>query len=485
MQFFPSREIFLQIGNIAIRWYAVLILTGALIALFGSRALGKKAGYDDDIFDDIFMCALGGGIVGARLWYCIFYDFEGYFSNPISLIEIWDGGLAIQGGLFVGFALTCIYCKTKKISVLRLADIVAPFVLVAQALGRWGNFANQEAFGNIVSEDYYNGILFFLKDGMYISGQYRQPMFFYESVLCILGFILIRFYLKKSFKHRGDGLYGYLAWYGAIRFWIESQRTDSLMIGNLRTAQLVSILFLFIGILGLTGVFDKIFKKEKPVIVFDFDGTLMDTQDSIFGAFEYVFKKHIPEYKVTEDDKIGFLGPTLEETFRKYIPNADEIMETLLNEYREKCKELHKTCVRTFPGTVDLLKYCKENGYKITIASSKKSDVIRLGLKVGKIEEYFNEIVGIESILEPKPNKETVIKGVQIIGGSKDNAIYVGDSTTDIQSAQNAGVFSIGYCSNMRKEQALKDVKPNRIVYDLTEIKAILEEVHPWTNNMM
>ncbi|MBQ1625552.1 MAG: prolipoprotein diacylglyceryl transferase, partial [Erysipelotrichaceae bacterium] len=269
MQFFPSREIFLQIGDsILIRWYAVCILTGAILAYLLGRRQGIKAGYDAEVFDDILIGALAFGILGARLWYCLFYDAKGYFSNPLSIFQIWDGGLAIQGGLFAGALFILIYCRNKNFSFWHLADIVLPWVLIGQAFGRWGNYANQECYGNIVDESYYNGILSFLKEGMYINGAYRQPMFFYESVLCLLGLILIQLYRRYSKTDRGCGLFAYLAWYGAIRFWIESQRTDSLMIGNLRTAQLVSVVFLIIGIAGLLGAFKKKIDSDKPVVIF-------------------------------------------------------------------------------------------------------------------------------------------------------------------------------------------------------------------------
>ena len=307
MQFFPTMAIFLKIGSLEIRWYAVCILTGALLAYYFSIKEASKAGYSADFLDDVFIGVMFFGIIGARLWYCAFYDLTGYLADPISIIRIWDGGLAIQGGLIAAAIFVLFYCKKKGVQFLHLVDIIFPNVLISQAIGRWGNFFNQEAFGNIVDESYFNGVLSFLKSGMYIGGHYRQPMFFFESTLCLLGFILIKLYRKYSKNHRGDGMFCYLGWYGVIRFWIETQRSDSLMVGNLKTAMLVSVVFMVIGVAGLLGVFRKKIYSKKPVIIFDLDGTVLDTAPAIFASFKHAFEIHAPNLKLTDEDYASFL----------------------------------------------------------------------------------------------------------------------------------------------------------------------------------
>ena len=484
MHFFPSREIFLQIGDsIMIRWYAVCILTGAILTYLLAKRQGIKAGYDSEVFDDILIGALAFGILGARLWYCLFYDAKGYFSNPLSIFQIWDGGLAIQGGLFGGALFILIYCRNKNFSFWHLADIILPWVLIGQAFGRWGNFANQECYGNIVDESYYDGILSFLKEGMYINGAYRQPMFFYESVLCLLGLILIQLYRRYSKTDRGCGLFAYLAWYGAIRFWIESQRTDSLMIGNLRTAQIISVIFLIIGIAGLLGAFKKMIDSDKPVVIFDLDGTLLDTKPAIEASFEHVFSEYLPNKVFTAEEKAGFMGPTLEQTFRKYLPDGN--IEELVQKYREHNRKMQSKMVKAFPHAKELLDYLKDNGYRYCIASSKTSEIIRLGLQATGLDGYFDTIVGVEEIENPKPDKEVIVKGYQALNGRLDNAIYVGDVESDVEAARNAGVYSIAYVTDPLKKQAIEASKPNRIINDLAEIKEILKEDHRWTNNLM
>ncbi|HPW52962.1 MAG TPA: prolipoprotein diacylglyceryl transferase [Erysipelotrichaceae bacterium] len=485
MQFFPTMSIFLRIGSLEIRWYAVCILTGALVAYYLATREASKVGYSSDFLDDTFIGIMLFGIIGARLWYCAFYDLAGYLADPISIIRIWDGGLAIQGGLVAGASFIYFHTKRNGVQFLHLADIVLPNVLIAQAIGRWGNFFNQEAYGNVVDESYFDGILSFLKSGMYIDYEYRQPMFFYESMLCLLGFILIRLFRKYSKTYRGDGLFGYLGWYGVIRFWIETQRSDSLMIGNLKTAMLVSAVFMAIGVAGLLGAFRKKIYSEKPVIIFDLDGTILDTQEAIYASFKHSFETHCPDLILTEEDYASFLGPTLKQTFEKYCPQASaEKIAEMIETYKKHNREVHRQLVKPMPNVTKLLKYLKENDYNMAIASSKMTDTCRLGLEVTGLNDYFEVVIGLDQVKNPKPDRETIIKAIRALKGYFTNAIYVGDSESDVISAKNAGVYSIGLTSNKMLLQSLIDAKPNVLIDDMIEIIDILQEEHLWTVNL-
>ena len=175
---------------------------------------------------------------------------------------MWEGGLAIQGGLVGGVIFAYFFTKKNKMNFIRLADAVFPNILVAQAIGRWGNFANQEAFGRAVDASYFEGWPTFIANHMFIQGAYREPTFLYESVLNIVGFLLIVLVYKRFSKvRRGDMVYAYLMWYGVIRFFIEGLRSDSLMFFGLRSAQIVSIIFIILGVLGSLGVFRKFYIK--------------------------------------------------------------------------------------------------------------------------------------------------------------------------------------------------------------------------------
>ena len=251
MEIFPSRTIFLQVGPLQITWYAILSISGFIIAYYLSRQTLKKMKYDLNKFEDYLFYLLPIAYVGARIWYCIF-EWHRYVNNPISVFYIWEGGLAWHGGVIAGFIFSAFFCIKNKMNILRFGDAVLPNLLIGQAIGRWGNFINQEAYGPVVSQESLSWLPKFIQDGMFIKGNYHMPMFLYEGIGNVIGWVLIRFvYNKFGRKKRGDLMYAYFMWSGLVRFYIESFRTDSLMVGPFKTAQLVSLTLMFIGLLGI------------------------------------------------------------------------------------------------------------------------------------------------------------------------------------------------------------------------------------------
>jgi phosphatidylglycerol:prolipoprotein diacylglycerol transferase len=188
MVFFKDLSSFVDIGTLSIKWYAVLILVGAFSAFYVSQRNLKKLGYPSEMVDDLFFGSLVFGIIGARLWYVLFYDLQTYLADPLSIIMTWQGGMAIQGGLVLGALFAFFFLKRKGLSFLRFADAIVPNILISQAIGRWGNFMNQEAYGKVVDEAYYNLFPAFIKDNMFIGGAFREPTFLYESILNIIVF---------------------------------------------------------------------------------------------------------------------------------------------------------------------------------------------------------------------------------------------------------------------------------------------------------
>lgn len=241
-------EIF-SIGNISIRWYSVLILVGIIIAILLAEKESKKFKFDKDFIFDLAFWVIIFGIIGARLYYVIF-NFELYKNDILGIFKVWNGGLAIHGGIIAGLVTLLIYCKLKNVKPFRVTDIAVPSLIIAQAIGRWGNFFNSEAHGPVTTFANLKNLFIpqFVIDGMNIGGVYYHPTFYYESLWCILGFIVLilvrRFY--KSLKC-GQLTCIYLMWYGVGRLFIESLRTDSLMLGSLKVAQLVSIAMITIG----------------------------------------------------------------------------------------------------------------------------------------------------------------------------------------------------------------------------------------------
>jgi phosphatidylglycerol:prolipoprotein diacylglycerol transferase len=483
MKWFPDVSTVLEIGSIAIKWYAVLILVGAFATYFISSRNVKKLGYPDTLVDDLFFGALLSGVVGSRLWYVLFYNPSYYFAHPLEILMTWQGGLAIQGGLFLGAAYAFWFLKRRKISFMRLADVILPSILIAQAVGRWGNFLNQEAYGGVVSESFYKYFPAFIKNTMYIDGAYRTPTFLYESALNVLGFLLITYVLAKQTKtrKRGDLVYAYLMWYGLTRFWVESLRTDSLMFMGLRTAQVVSIVFILVGTLGMLGVYRKYFKPKKPILLFDLDGTLLDTEKAIIASYTQVLKEYRPDLSVTQEELLELLGPTLNVGFAKYL-NPDEI-DGAINRYRELNIQYHPTHVTLIEGAKDVIEQLKSQGYRVGIVSSKKKEICLLGLSQFGMENEFETIIGHDEVKKHKPNPEGIFNACKAMNVGHDDVVYVGDSSSDIFAAHEAGVFSIGFVFNPERRETLVASKPNRIVEKLSEIPTLLKEDISWTKS--
>ena len=249
----------LSIGNFHIYWYSVLIATGIIIGLYLLLKEASKQNISKDTIIDIAFYTIIWGIIGARIYYVIF-NIKPYLSNPLSILYVWEGGLAIYGGIIGGLITLAYQTKKKNISLGKLTDMIVPSLILAQAIGRWGNFFNQEAHGGIVSLEFLKNIHIpnFIIKGMYINGNYYHPTFFYESLWCLLGFILLVI-IRKLLKNSKDGTltFIYLIWYGIGRFFIEGLRTDSLYLGMFRISQIVSIVIIIIGIIGL------IYNKRK------------------------------------------------------------------------------------------------------------------------------------------------------------------------------------------------------------------------------
>ncbi|MBQ3295806.1 MAG: prolipoprotein diacylglyceryl transferase [Erysipelotrichaceae bacterium] len=484
MKFFPDPQtvVAFKIGSLTfdVRWYALLILTGALIAYLVMRKNLKETRYFDmDYFDSLFVYTLWVGILGARLWFCIFFNFKYYFSNPINIIRIWDGGLAIQGGLFAGVLFASLSLRKHHYSALKVADNVLPEVLIAQAVGRWGNFVNKECHGGEVSEEYFGGILSFIKEGMFIDGHYYEPLFLYESLLCLVGFALIYFILRKHQNKRGDQAWAYLMWYGVIRFFIEARRTDSLYLGNIKMAQLTSILFLIIGLLGYLGVLDRFIRKIKPTLIFDFDGTLMDTREGITEAYRFLFQKYSDESKFTDEIRNEIIGPALRDLFPKYFPGVD--YDTLYKDYHEKQTEVAKTANHPTAHSAEVLKFLHEQGYKIGIVSTRSKEGIESILNDFNLRDYVDDICGLRDVNKLKPDPEGIFYLINRNGWEHD-CVMIGDSLMDVNCGLNYGAYTVAYISDPKREEELR-AAANETIFDTEELYAILNRDISFTYN--
>ncbi len=261
-----------SIGSINIQWYGIIITLGLILALVYALPKMKRFGIDSDRAIDVVIGGVIGGIIGARIYY-VLMRWDEYKGNWKEMINTRNGGLAIYGGIIGSILIGLIICKIKKVKMLPMLDITVIGFLIGQGIGRWGNFFNQEAFGtNTDSLFGMTGgtIQRTINDSMQIGGDLYQsgvtmlwnepvhPCFLYESVWCLLGFVILAFWSKRR-KYDGQIFLMYLAWYGAERFVVEGLRTDSLMLGNIRISQALSAV-IFIASVILQIVF---FAKRK------------------------------------------------------------------------------------------------------------------------------------------------------------------------------------------------------------------------------
>ena len=252
----PSRVAFNVMGK-DIYWYGIIIAAGFLLAVIYAMRRAPSFGLNEDNILDMLFVAVPLAIVCARLYYCIFY-WDLYRDNPIAILYVWEGGLAIYGGVIGAVIGVAIFCRVKKLPIGPLLDVGSLGLLIGQMIGRWGNFMNREAHGAITDGFFKMGIA-----DAAGNVTYYQPTFLYESVWNLVGFVALHFYSKRR-KFDGEVFLLYLAWYGLGRAWIEGLRTDSLYLFNtgIRVSQLLAVLSCVAAIAVL--VYVRVVRKPQP-----------------------------------------------------------------------------------------------------------------------------------------------------------------------------------------------------------------------------
>jgi len=246
-------RVFISIGNINIYWYSVLIVVSIVIGMYFSLKEAVKNGLGKEFLYDLIFYLIPIAIIGARVYYVTF-NFSLFQDDILSIFRVWEGGLAIYGSVIASLLFIIFYCKKKNKDVLLTVDTLVPYLILGQSIGRWGNFINQEAHGAVTSLEYLESmhIPSFIIEGMYINGEYYIPTFLFESLWCLLGFIVLLIIRKKNkYNNKGLLVFTYFVWYGIGRFFIEGLRTDSLYLGIFRVSQIVSIILILIGIIGI------------------------------------------------------------------------------------------------------------------------------------------------------------------------------------------------------------------------------------------
>ena len=229
------------VGPLSINFYGLIIATGLILAVVYAWKRCSQFGIKADDITDGVLYIVPFAVICARAYYCIFEWEARFASNPISALYIWEGGLAIYGGVIGALIGVSVFCYFKRIKLPALLDLVALGFLIGQSLGRWGNFFNREAYG--AETDFFLRMGLMLTPDRYMSTEmlYYHPTFLYESVWNLVGFLVLHFVSKRR-QYDGQVALGYVVWYGLGRAWIEGLRTDSLYWGDFRVSQMLAVM---------------------------------------------------------------------------------------------------------------------------------------------------------------------------------------------------------------------------------------------------
>ncbi|GAB4205444.1 MAG: prolipoprotein diacylglyceryl transferase [Coleofasciculaceae cyanobacterium] len=268
-QFASPGPTLIELGPLTIRWYGLLIASAVLIGVTLSQYLAKRRNVDPNLIGDLAIWLVIAAIPCARLYYVLF-EWEQYAQRPQDIIAIWKGGIAIHGAILGGLIAALIFARLQKISFWLLADLVIPSLILGQAIGRWGNFFNSEAFGRPTDLPWKLYIPPQQRPPEFINYDYFHPTFLYESLWNLMVFAILMTLFFRDLKRKphlkvGTLVLVYMVAYSLGRFWIEGLRTDSLMIGPLRVAQVISLAEITLGLIGLAWLY--LLRHSLPDVV--------------------------------------------------------------------------------------------------------------------------------------------------------------------------------------------------------------------------
>ncbi len=261
--------IMLELGPLTIRWYGFLIACAVVIGVTLAQWLAQRRNLDPDLVGDMVIWLVIGAIPGARLYYVAF-EWQNYASRPLDIFAIWQGGIAIHGAIIGGTLAAILFARSQQVSFWQLIDVIAPSLILGQGIGRWGNFFNSEAFGRPTDLPWKLFIPLRNRPPQWSSFEYFHPTFLYESLWNLGVFVVLLSLFFWGLRHPGalkvgTLIFAYLILYSMGRFWIEGLRTDSLMFGPLRIAQIISLAQIALGAWGLVWIYRL--KRSLPDVV--------------------------------------------------------------------------------------------------------------------------------------------------------------------------------------------------------------------------
>jgi len=474
------------VGNFSVAFYGIFILLGvAAVYFFSDHKMYQQYG-EHGLLDSTLIAGVVPGIIGARLWWCI--------ADPNgSLMEFFNfrsGGLAVQGGVILGVlcgALWFIWRKPKY-SIFVTADIVVPTILLAQFIGRWGNFFNQEVYGATVGAEFWmwkilpQFIVHQMEVGGVGSGIYAVPLFLIEGLINLLGFILIVIVAKPLLKRwwkPGDGAAAYFVWYGVVRVALEGFRNqDFIMDAN---SFIMSGIFIGVGVVAIVAnhLIRYFLGKHKAqvlgtykhkVLICDFDGTLANSDIMLHNTFKDLYRLHRPGEEITLEEAQTFSGPLMVETLKKQFPDVDQ--EKVMLEYK-RISEVRSSDVVLYPNVKKTLSALHRKGITLAVFTNKTHDSVVKQLKRLRIDRFFSIVIGVENVQNPKPAPDGLDLIVEKLNVNKDCVVFVGDSKYDLEAGKNAGILSVIVAWSPRLSSSWT---PDAIINDFADIDGVLHD---------
>lgn len=448
MIWFPDLSTILTVGGVTIKWYVVTLLAGCIVGYLYHSSVMKSHGYKQATSDDLFIITLFGALVGGRVFW-VLENFKNYSMYAWYVFALTDGGIDILGSILVVSILVLAYGKKHHLSFRRTMDVVSVGMLMATIIARVGRALETQSVWACIA-------------------------------VSIVIFIIVYYGMLKytPTRKRGDAFAATLMLGGVERLIAMVFDLDPLAIDNVWPCILVELSGISLW------VYSRFFDKRKPVVLFDFDGTIMDSEQMIIGCFAYLYQKYGDIHDFTEEVQKEVFGPPLKEELEKLFPDQDT--EMLMNEYTNFQKSLPgKHLVSTLPHTEEVLKKLKRQGYVLGIVTSRLSESCLMWVKDLNIESYFNIIVGTEKYRHAKPEPDSIIEACELLNTGHDSVVYVGDNVSDVECGKNAGVYTVGFVSNASKREKIEGAKPNATILSMEELLPILDAKHDWSSELI
>lgn len=447
MKWFPDISTIVIVGGISIKWYVVTLVLGCVSGFLYLSSTMKKHGYKQSQADDIFILVLLATILGGRVAW-VFENLKNYSMYAWYIFAIWDGGIDILGSFILISLVLKKYCGDRHLSFRRTMDIVSVSFMIGLGISRVGRALEGRTVWFCVA---FNAIE-----------------------------LLVMFYSNKIFsvRKRGDALSLMFMLTAMDRLMAMVFKWDPLAVGNIWLCVIVELIGLF------WWAYSHYLDRQKPVVLFDFDGTIMDSEQMIIGCFAYLFQRYGNLKDFTKEVQKEVFGPPLREELKKLFPDQDT--DKLMKEYQDFQKSLPgRHLVQPMPHMVEVLKELNRQGYIVGIVTSRLSESCETWIEDLEIEQYFKTVTGTERYRHAKPRPDGIVQACEELNTGHDSVVYVGDNVSDVVAGKNAGVFTVAYITDPDKREKIEAAGPNATIFDIRDLLKVLNEKHSWSHELV